>query len=85
MWVIVRFFVILLYFEAIIVSEDLYSTLGVKRTATIKDIKKAYRQKARDTHPDKLPPGSDTEATTAQFRKVVEAYETLSDTKVSDK
>ena len=34
-------------------AEDLYKILGVGKKATAKDIKKAYRRKALDTHPDK--------------------------------
>lgn len=35
------------------VENDLYSILGVKRTATSQEIRQAYRAKAKDTHPDK--------------------------------
>lgn len=51
---------------------DYYSILGVPRTATPEQIKKAYRQKAKQYHPDK--PTGDAE----QFKRVNEAYEILS-------
>lgn len=53
--------------------------LGVKKTATMQEIKKAYRQKAKDTHPDKNP-DVDAETAAIQFREIAEAYEVLSDT-----
>ena len=56
-------------------KEDLYTILGIKKTATNQEIKKAYRQRAKDTHPDK----NTAEDTTVKFRLVSEAYETLSD------
>ena len=49
---------------------DNYSVLGLKRSASDEDIKKAFRDKARETHPDK---GGDPD----EFRKVREAYENL--------
>jgi len=51
---------------------DHYTTLGVTRTATADDIKKAYRRLASQHHPDK---GGDT----AKFQQIEEAYRTLSD------
>jgi curved DNA-binding protein len=52
--------------------KDYYSTLGVARTATPDDIKKAYRKLASQHHPDK---GGDT----AKFQELEEAYRVLSD------
>jgi DnaJ-class molecular chaperone len=51
---------------------DYYELLGLQKTATEDDIKKAYRKLASKHHPDK---GGDT----AQFQKIKEAYDTLSD------
>lgn len=51
---------------------DFYSTLGVAKTATQDEIKKAYRKLANKHHPDK---GGDEE----KFKSIKEAYETLSD------
>eukprot|EP00956_Cyclotella_meneghiniana_P036229 scaffold122980_cov85-Cyclotella_meneghiniana.AAC.5 len=59
-------------------SEDLYAILGVKTTATTKEIKSAYRRKALDTHPDKNTNVSPEEAAAA-FHQVVHAFEILSD------
>ena len=56
-------------------ARDFYSILGVDRGANAADIKKAYRQKARQYHPD-ANPGTDT---TEQFQDVNRAYEVLSD------
>lgn len=55
---------------------DYYKILGVPRTATEKDIKRAYRDLARQHHPD-LNPG-DEEAEN-RFKQINEAYEVLSD------
>uniref|UniRef100_A0A6G3MGB7 Chaperone protein DnaJ (Trinotate prediction) n=1 Tax=Henneguya salminicola TaxID=69463 RepID=A0A6G3MGB7_HENSL len=54
--------------------KDFYSVLGVQRTATQDEIKKAYFKKVKEYHPDinKSPDASDN------FRKVQEAYDTLS-------
>ena len=51
---------------------DHYATLGVARTATPDEIKRAFRKLASQHHPDK---GGDT----AKFQQVEEAYRTLSD------
>ena len=52
---------------------DFYTTLGVGRTASPDDIKKAYRKLAHQHHPDKK--GGDE----AKFKEVNEAYQVLSD------
>lgn len=57
---------------------DHYATLGIKKTATLAEVKRAYRAKALTSHPDKAAPG-EVEAATAAFRQIAEAYETLSD------
>ncbi|MDJ0925231.1 MAG: molecular chaperone DnaJ [Acidimicrobiia bacterium] len=56
--------------------KDYYEILGVSRDATQDDIKKAFRQLARDTHPDANPDDPEAEA---RFREIAEAYEILSD------
>jgi curved DNA-binding protein len=55
--------------------KDYYKMLGVARTASADDIKKAYRKDARKYHPD-ISPGADAEA---KFKDVNEAYEVLKD------
>jgi len=55
---------------------DLYLVLGLTREATLGDIKRAYRRLARRLHPD-INPGDQLAA--AEFRRIAEAYETLSD------
>lgn len=69
---------VLLSLVAVAKDSDLYQILGVSRSADSKEIKTAYRRKARDTHPDKNKQVSPEEAAEA-FRKVVHAFEILSD------
>jgi molecular chaperone DnaJ len=59
-------------------KKDFYSVLGVSRTATAEEIKKAYRKLAMKYHPDKNPGNKKAEE---QFKEVSEAYEVLSDEK----
>ncbi|KII87197.1 hypothetical protein PLICRDRAFT_42848 [Plicaturopsis crispa FD-325 SS-3] len=61
-------------------ATNLYETLGVSRDATPDQIRKAYKNRALQTHPDRLPQGSTPEQVTAaqeQFRLVNNAYEVL--------
>jgi len=55
---------------------DYYDALGVGRDADPDEIKRAFRQLARDTHPDSNP---DDPTAEQRFREVAEAYEVLSD------
>ncbi len=57
-------------------KQDFYEILSISKNATASEIKKAYRKKAIEFHPDKNP--GDTEAE-EMFKKAAEAYEVLSD------
>jgi DnaJ-class molecular chaperone len=56
--------------------KDYYSTLGVAKTASEKEIKGAYRKLARKHHPDVNP---NDKAAEAKFKEINEAYEVLGD------
>ena len=54
--------------------KDYYTTLGVAKTASEKEIKQAYRKLARKHHPDVNPGDKSAEA---KFKEINEAYEVL--------
>lgn len=57
-------------------KEDYYDILGISKNASTAEIKKAYRKKAIEFHPDKNPGDHKAED---MFKKAAEAYEVLSD------
>jgi len=57
-------------------AQDLYAVLGVSKTATEDEIKKAYRKLAKKYHPDLHPGDKEAEA---KFKEVNDAYEVLGD------
>lgn len=54
--------------------KDYYEVLGVDRSATTEEVRRAYRKKARELHPDYAGPESEE-----AFKQVSQAYEVLSD------
>ena len=63
-------------------KRDYYETLGVSKTADAEEIKKAYRKKAIQYHPDKNP---GDKASEEKFKEAAEAYEVLSNAEKKQK
>src|ERR1700756_2251258 len=59
-------------------NKDYYATLGVKKTATQEEIRKAFRKAARKYHPDVNPGDKKAEE---KFKEISEANDVLSDEK----
>jgi DnaJ-class molecular chaperone len=57
-------------------KQDYYELLGISRSASADEIKKAYRKLARQCHPDANPDDPNAEA---RFKEISEAYVVLSD------
>ncbi|MFT4973272.1 MAG: molecular chaperone DnaJ [Saprospiraceae bacterium] len=63
-------------FKNIKMKKDFYEILGISKGADAAEIKKAYRKKALEHHPDKNP---DDKSAEEKFKVAAEAYEVLSD------
>jgi DnaJ-class molecular chaperone len=69
------FIIIVLSCFAGSLAADFYKLLGLSRDASLKEIKKAYRQKSLEYHPDK----NKEEGAADKFAEIARAYEVLSD------
>ena len=58
------------------IDKDFYATLGVDKSASERDIKKAYRKAAQQYHPDNNPGDAGAES---RFKEIGEAYDVLSE------
>ena len=56
-----------------------YQVLGVSRLASKREVKRAFRKKSLETHPDKFSDEHEKERAKVRFNRVRESYETLSD------
>ena len=61
-------------------EQDFYAILGLTKSASPDEIKKAYKKKAICLHPDKAPQ-NEKDLATAKFQELMKAYEILSDSK----
>lgn len=65
-----------------LIMDNYYTVLGVKKSASQKTIKEAYRRLARKHHPDLNP---EDKAAEQQFKRINEAYEVLSNSETREK
>ncbi|KHN80349.1 DnaJ -like protein subfamily C member 16 [Toxocara canis] len=68
-------FLVYTIFDVVLCNEDPYVTLGLSRKATVREIKRAYKNLAKEWHPDK----NDSPKAHEKFMAITRAYETLSD------
>ncbi|KAM3135307.1 hypothetical protein pb186bvf_012605 [Paramecium bursaria] len=73
----IKILLLFLFALSILCAEDYYKILGIKKTATEQEIKKAFKKLSLKYHPDKNK-GNEAKAQ-EQFQKIVNAYETLKD------
>merc|ERR1719253_1828371 len=70
-----QFLLALFALSTIHAAQDFYKLLGIKRSASPKEIKKAYRSKSLEFHPDK----NKEEGAADKFAEIAYAYEVLTD------
>lgn len=68
-----------LFRTSCVLRNDHYVELGISRTATQEEVKKAYRKAALDHHPDRFPDPEKKKVAEERFKKISSAYTVLSD------